>query len=81
MEEAKISSKGQIVIPKQLRDQMGLKPGKTVMINRIDGELIIVAKPSDPVKALLELGRELKMGDMRKEIKESRKERKRDAMY
>ncbi|MBI2971395.1 MAG: AbrB/MazE/SpoVT family DNA-binding domain-containing protein [Candidatus Aenigmarchaeota archaeon] len=80
MEEAKVSSKGQIVIPKHLRDELGLESGRKVIISRVGKELRLVPKPKDPVKALIELGRELKLGDMRKEIKEARKEVKRDAL-
>lgn len=80
MEEAKVSSKGQIVIPKHLRDELGLKSGRRVIINRVGKELRLAPKPDDPVKALIELGREMKLGDMRKEIKEFRKEAKRDAL-
>ncbi len=80
MEEVKVSSKGQIVIPKHIREELGIASGRTIIINKVGKELRIVPKPKDPVKALIELGKELKMGDMRKEIKEARKEAKRDAM-
>lgn len=80
MEEVKVSSKGQIVIPKHIREELGIASGRTIIINKVGKELRIVPKPKDSVKALIELGKELKMGDMRKEIKEARKEAKRDAM-
>ena len=81
MEEVKVSSKGQIVIPKHLREELGIGSGRTIIINKVGKELRLAPKPKDPLKALIELGREMKLGDMRKEIKEARKEAKRDALF
>ena len=81
MEEVKVSSKGQIVIPKHLREELGIGSGRTTIINKVGKELRLAPKPKDPLKALIELGREMKLGDMRKEIKEARKEAKRDALF
>jgi AbrB family looped-hinge helix DNA binding protein len=39
-----IGSKGQIVIPKRVRDALGLKPGVDVTIE-IRGEEIVISKP------------------------------------
>ena len=80
MEEVTVSSKGQVVIPKHLRHELGIKSGNKMIISKLGNELKLMPKPKDPVKALIELGRELKMGDMRKEIKEARREAKRDAV-
>jgi len=52
MEKAKVSSKGQLVIPKQFRDEMGIGKGKEVFVEEIDGVLLIIPIPKDPVKAL-----------------------------
>jgi len=37
----KISKKGQIVIPKIIRDKLGIKPGKYLLIDEGDGRIII----------------------------------------
>lgn len=52
METARTSSKGQIVIPKGIRDKVGLKPGTLVEIRYAKGHIEIVPLPKDPIKAL-----------------------------
>ncbi|HIG97401.1 MAG TPA: AbrB/MazE/SpoVT family DNA-binding domain-containing protein [Candidatus Aenigmarchaeota archaeon] len=69
MEEAKISSKGQLVIPKYLRDAVGMKAGDTVMISKLDEKLMIMKKPADPAKALVNSGKEAALKNIRREIK------------
>ena len=48
----KTSSKGQIVIPKKIRQMLGIKPGKKVSIQVVDQHVEISPIPDDPVKAL-----------------------------
>ncbi|WP_105957310.1 AbrB/MazE/SpoVT family DNA-binding domain-containing protein [Apilactobacillus quenuiae] len=43
---AKVSSKGQIVIPVDLRKQMNLNNGDKVSITQVNGELLIKKMPS-----------------------------------
>lgn len=38
-----IGAKGQVVIPKELRDALGLRPGQAVQFDR-DGEHVVVRK-------------------------------------
>ena len=40
---AKMSTKGQIVIPKHLRDELGLKPGDPLVVG-VDGDRLILRK-------------------------------------
>ena len=70
MEQAKISSKGQIVIPKYLRDALGFKEGVTLMMEKIDNKLIIIRKPDDPVKELAAAGEKMAIKNVRRHIKE-----------
>ncbi len=70
MEEAKISSKGQIVIPKYLRDALGLKEGSVVIITKLDNKLMIMLKPNDSKEALMKAGQNISMKNIRREIKE-----------
>ena len=49
----KISSKGQIVLPKIFRDEYGLSPGQSVIIKEEGGKLVI-EKPKVSIKDLLE---------------------------
>jgi len=37
---AKVSTKGQVVIPQELRDALGIKPGDRLQIERV-GDLIV----------------------------------------
>ncbi len=39
--KARISPKGQIVIPKVIRDKLGIKPGETLLIDEEDGKIVI----------------------------------------
>ncbi|MBS3053896.1 MAG: AbrB/MazE/SpoVT family DNA-binding domain-containing protein [Candidatus Aenigmarchaeota archaeon] len=47
----KISDKGQISIPKDIRDDMNLKEGETLVMMS-DGEKIIIEKPERLVKSI-----------------------------
>lgn len=44
MPQKTIGQKGQVVIPKQLRDAMGLKPGVEVILE-LRGDEIVISKP------------------------------------
>jgi AbrB family looped-hinge helix DNA binding protein len=44
MPRKNVGQKGQVVIPKQLRDAMGLKPGVEVILE-LRGDEIIITKP------------------------------------
>ncbi|MBS3050537.1 MAG: AbrB/MazE/SpoVT family DNA-binding domain-containing protein [Candidatus Aenigmarchaeota archaeon] len=70
MEETTISSKGQIVIPKYLRDALGLKPGSALLITKVENKLILIPKPEDPVKGLIDAGQRIAMKNIRRHIKE-----------
>jgi AbrB family looped-hinge helix DNA binding protein len=70
IEEAKISSKGQIVIPKYLRDAVGLKEGSVVLITKIEDKIMIMPKPADSKEALMKSGRDIAMKNIRRKIKE-----------
>ncbi|MHB8169259.1 MAG: AbrB/MazE/SpoVT family DNA-binding domain-containing protein [Thermoleophilia bacterium] len=52
MYTAKTSSKGQIVIPKEYRDKLGIKAGDRVGISIVADRVEIYALPDDPVEAL-----------------------------
>ena len=44
MPRKNVGQKGQVVIPKQLRDAMGLKPGVEVILE-LQGDQIVITKP------------------------------------
>jgi len=49
---ATVSTKGWIVIPKDLRDKYGLGKGARVQVVEYDQALALVPLPDDPAKAL-----------------------------
>ncbi len=62
-----MSSKGQIVIPKEIRDRLGIKPG-TVLNIRVRGKRIIL-EPAPPMPDVF-----VELGDESEEIlRESRR--------
>ena len=52
MEESKVSPKGQIVIPKRLRDKLGIKKGEKVTIEEADEVLLVMKQVKRPVQAM-----------------------------
>jgi AbrB family looped-hinge helix DNA binding protein len=48
MSEVKLSTKGQIVIPKDIRKKMGLKPGDKVKIELLEGKKAIIQPLVNP---------------------------------
>lgn len=70
VEEAKLSSKGQLVIPKYLRDAVGIKEGDSVIISKVDDKIMIMKKPDDPARALAQSGKDINLRNIRREIKE-----------
>ena len=52
MYTAKVSTKGWVVIPKELREKYGLKKGTRVQVVDYGDLLALVPLPDDPVEAL-----------------------------
>jgi len=48
----KTHGKGQIIIPKDIRDKLGIKPGKTLSLRLIDDHVEIRPLPDDPIEFL-----------------------------
>jgi antitoxin PrlF len=61
-----VTSKGQVTIPKRVRDASGVKPGKTVVVEYVDGKVVIspavAAGKSDFEKRLEKVRGTLKLG-------------------
>ncbi len=70
MEEGKISTKGQIVIPKYIRDHLGLTVGSTLFIKQVGNKIVLVPRPSDPVDRLAQAGSEIRLRNIRRKIKD-----------
>lgn len=52
MEVVKVLHKGQIVIPKEFRDELRLEEGKKVLVERLNGGLILIPEPKNPLAAM-----------------------------
>jgi len=48
----KTSSKGQIVIPLEIRKKLGIKPGQRVNLTLVGDKAFITPLPDDPIRAL-----------------------------
>jgi len=62
-EKAKISKKGQVTIPKSIRDKLGLEPGKKISFDVIGREVIIYLEIEDPFEELKQLREEIKFDE------------------
>ena len=52
MPVVKTSSKGQVVIPVNIRKKLGIKPGQKVRLTLLGDKAVITPLPEDPIKAL-----------------------------
>ena len=53
MARTKVSERGQVVIPKPIRDRLGLKRGQVLEVTELDGGILLrpsQAKPYEPPK-------------------------------
>ena len=49
---ARLSSKGQVVLPKTLREALHLQPGTQFDVRVVDGAILLQPLAADPVRAL-----------------------------
>ncbi|MDQ0286247.1 AbrB family looped-hinge helix DNA binding protein [Desulfofundulus luciae] len=68
---ATISSKGWVVIPRELRERYGIRPGGKVLFTESESGLTIVPLPEDPIKSFKGIFKEYPLVD---ELLEARKE-------
>lgn len=55
-----VSSKGQVVIPKELREKYGIGPAGKVEVTEIDNRICVIPLPGDPIKearGILKMGK------------------------
>ena len=71
MAEATVSSKNQIVIPREARKALGLKPGDKVLFTVLGNRVLIMEKPKSFRAALRGLGRGLYPPDYLKKERKS----------
>lgn len=71
MAEATLSSKNQIVIPREAREALNLKPGDKVLVLVRGGNVLLLQKPKSYHKAIRGLGRGLYPKDYLRKERES----------
>jgi len=72
------SGKGQVVIPKEIRDHLGLQPGQKVAVELVRDHVEIRPLPTDPIEALHGMFKRYS-GSMAEElVKERKKDARRD---
>ena len=57
MSEVKLSSKNQIVIPREAREALGAKPGARLLVVVRNGSVTLMPKPKNYAKAIRGLAR------------------------
>ena len=55
MGKEKVSQKGQVVIPKSLRDKFGIKEGEEVLVEESKKGILVMKTEGNPLKAMVGL--------------------------
>ena len=71
MNEVKLSSKNQIVIPREAREALGARPGSRLLVVVRNGVVNLLAKPRDYAKAVRGLARRKYSKDYLKKERDS----------
>ena len=72
MSIVKTHPKGQIILPKKIRDKLGIKPGTVLSVKLVDDHAEIRPLPNDPIEFLTGILKD-HPGSMAKELIEERK--------
>jgi AbrB family looped-hinge helix DNA binding protein len=72
MPNVKTYQKGQIIIPKFIRDKLGIKPGKILSIELVDDHIEMRPLPDDPIEFLTGIFKDIPVS-MASELLEERK--------
>ena len=84
MSIAIVSSKGQLVIPKEMRDALSITASQRVFINIVDDHLEVVPLPHEPAEAycgVFEKGSSLSASLLRERREELAREEKKAARF
>lgn len=73
MVEAKISKKGQVVIPQNIREELNLSPGATLKVEIRNGNIVLKTCRKPPEDIFVEAGPQLTEPALRKAKREGDK--------
>lgn len=62
-EEATVTKKGQVTIPKKIRDRLGLKEGEKVSFEVRGGEAVLLPEVKNPLESLRGLRDEVRFSE------------------
>ena len=62
-EEATVTKKGQVTIPKKIRDRLGLKEGEKVSFEVRGGEAVLLPEVTNPLESLRGLRDEVRFSE------------------
>lgn len=73
-EEATVTSKGQVTLPKKIREELGLEAGKKLSFILRGKEVVVLPKPEEPLEDLRKLRGEMSFSEeeIRGMIRESK---------
>lgn len=74
----KTHAKGQIIIPKDIRDKIGIKPGTAVSLNLVEDHLEIRPLPDDPIEFLTGIFKDHPQSMAEQLLEERKKDNKTD---
>jgi AbrB family looped-hinge helix DNA binding protein len=81
---ATVSSKGQLVIPKEIRDYLGIKPKQKVLLKIVKDHVEIEPLPENPVEAfrgIFKEGSSLTKALLREREEDKRREEKKSSRF
>ena len=56
--KTKVGPKGQIVIPKPIREKLGIAPSDTVLVDLEGDRMTLVTAPQDPIKTFARIAKQ-----------------------
>ncbi len=62
-EDASVTSKGQVTIPKTIREKLGITSGSKVSFVLRNGEAVIIPKSENPLEEMKEMRSEISFSD------------------
>lgn len=74
MKIVKVLPKGQIVIPKALRENIGISIGRSVIVERVNNSILIIPEPEKPLEVMRGLLKKQAETSATKTIRKLRKE-------